>query len=68
MLFALGVIVGFLVCMLINTVLRAAGTLKIDRSNPDKDQYLFEIKDLDSLAKKKKIVLKIDNKADLSQK
>lgn len=48
---------------------RTSGTLKIDRSDPEKDRYRFEINDdLDSLITKKKIVLKIDNHADLSQK
>lgn len=48
---------------------RTSGTLKIDRSDPEKDRYRFEITDdLDSLITKKKIVLKIDNNADLSQK
>ena len=66
--FALGVFIGFLVAALVSTCYRAAGILKIDHSDPEKDQYLFEIGDLDGLSKKTKIVLKIDNKADLSQK
>ena len=43
------------------------GTLKIDHSNPEKDVYLFEIGDIDSLRKKKRIILKVDNNAVLSQ-
>lgn len=48
----------------------ASGTLQIDHSNPEKDIYRIVIdqNDLDKLASKKKIVLKIDNNADLSQK
>ena len=42
------------------------GTLKIDRSNPAKDLYRFDIDNLDALSNKKRIVLKVDNKADLS--
>nr|DAJ97382.1 MAG TPA: Protein of unknown function (DUF2897) [Herelleviridae sp.] len=45
-----------------------AGVLKIDRFNPEKDLYRFEIDDLDSIAGKKHIVLKIEDYADLSQK
>lgn len=45
---------------------RTCGTLKIDHSNPEKDVYRFDVDDLDSLAKKKRIVLKVDNNADLS--
>lgn len=47
---------------------RTNGTLKIDHSNPEKDIYRIEIDDLDSLNKKKRIVLKVDHNADLSQK
>lgn len=63
-------IVGFVVGLLMNVVNRLlerpAGVLKIDRSNPEKDVYRFEIDDLDSLRKKKRIVLKIDNGAAIS--
>jgi uncharacterized membrane-anchored protein YhcB (DUF1043 family) len=47
---------------------RSAGTLKIDHSNPNKDVYRFEIDNLDALSTKKRITLKVDNEADLSQK
>ncbi len=43
------------------------GTIKIDRSNPEKDVYRLEIDDLDNLSKKKRVILKIDPNADLSQ-
>lgn len=67
--FILGTIVGSLVVTSVCTWRTAAGTLKIDHSNPEKDQYLFVINgELDQLSKKKKIVLKVDNNADLSQK
>ena len=46
---------------------KSTGTLKIDHSNPEKDLYRFEIDDLDKLSSKKRIILSIDNKADLSQ-
>ena len=44
----------------------ASGTLKIDRTNPKKDIYRLYIDDLDTVAKKKRIVLDIDANADLS--
>lgn len=44
------------------------GTLRIDHSDPEKDIYRFEIDDLDALSKKKKVILAVDNDADLSQK
>lgn len=64
-----GFVVSFATIMLINR--RAAhGTLKIDRRNPNKDEYLFVIndKDLERLHTKKKLILYIDPNADLSQK
>lgn len=53
---------------LFSDLLRAQGTLRIDHSNPEKDVYLFEINSLDTISKKKRIVLKIDHNANLSQK
>lgn len=53
---------------LFSDLLRAQGTLRIDHSNPEKDVYLFEIDSLDTISKKKRIVLKIDHNANLSQK
>lgn len=65
--FVVGFVVGLLMMNVINRLLeRPAGVLKIDRSNPEKDVYRFEIDDLDSLHKKKRIVLKIDNDAAIS--
>lgn len=49
-------------------IINKVGTLKIDHSDPEKDIYRIDIKDLDKLSKKKLIILKIDNNADLSQK
>ena len=67
-LFLIGVFVGMSFMYLINRLERTYGTLKMDLSNPDKDKYLFDIDNLDVLKKKKKIVLRIDPNADLSQK
>ena len=61
-----GFVVGLLMDVIVRLLERPAGVLKIDRSNPEKDVYRFEIDDLDSLHKKKRIVLKIDNDAAIS--
>ena len=63
--FAIGVFIGSITTSIIFYA-RSSGTLKIDRTNPEKDVYRFEIDDLDSLHKKKRIVLKIDNDAAIS--
>lgn len=67
--YLIGLILG---CILSNLVFfiryRCAGVLKIDHSNPEKDVYRFEIDKLDTLSKRHRIILKIDNNADLSQK
>lgn len=43
------------------------GTIKIDKSNPEKDLYQLEIKELDKLSKKKRIVLRVTTRSKLSQ-
>lgn len=63
-----GLITGALLTCILYKTRSTAGTLKIDHSDPNKDSYLFEIDDLDSLSRKKLVVLKIDNDARLSQK
>ena len=62
----LSFIVGSLISDIIYFSHITSGTLKIDHSNPDKDVYRFEIDKIDNLHKKKRIILKVDNKADLS--
>lgn len=67
------VLIGLLVGSIISNIIffiryRTVGTLRIDHSNPVKDVYRIEIDDLDGLIKKKHVVLKVDNNADLSQK
>lgn len=66
--FVLGFVLAILIDVVERLILKPHGTLRIDHSNPEKDVYRFEINDLDSLDKKKRIVLKIDHHADLSQK
>lgn len=63
-----GVFFGISISAFVIAVRGVAGTLRIDRSNPSKDIYRIDINDLDKLAKKSRIVLKVDNNADLSQK
>lgn len=68
-LYWLGMAIGCLVTNLIFLIrYHSAGTLRIDHSNPEKDVYRFEIDKLDRLSKKRRIVLKVDNNSDLSQK
>lgn len=63
-------ILGVATSVIINLIFfkRTYGTLRIDCSNPEKDLYLIEINDLEQLTKRKRITLKVDNHADLSQK
>lgn len=67
LLFLVGIIIGILIALL-TVLLSTSGTLRIDRSNPEKDLYRFDIDNLDELSRRKRIVLKVDNHADLSQK
>lgn len=62
--YLLGVVIGMLACKLFEEV---HGTLKIDRSNPKKDLYRLEVENLDDLAKKRKVRLKVDTKSKISQ-
>ncbi len=66
--FVLGVFIDTLATYVYNCVRSARGVLRIDHSNPQKDLYLFEIDDIEKLGKKKYVNLKIDHKANLSQK
>lgn len=66
-LFGAGVIFGAVIANVLRLVWTGFGTLKIDRSNPEKDLYMFEVNDIDSLPRKKRIVLKIVKTTNLSQ-
>lgn len=66
--FVVGVSIGSIIASIIFYVRSSSGTLRIDRTNPEKDVYRLEIDDLDKLSKKKHVILKIDSHADLSQK
>lgn len=65
---AIAFLLGILTDHLIGKLQKAYGVLKIDRYHSDKELYRFEIDNLDELVKKKFIVLRVDNDADLSQK
>ena len=60
--FILGFVLGWLYPR------KTVGILKIDRSDPKKARYQFEIPDLNILDKKTEISLRVDHDADLSQK
>ena len=63
-----GAIFGAIGASILHHSKLAFGTLKIDRTNPEKDIYRFDIKgDLVMLPKKKQIVMDIDPNADLTQ-
>ena len=48
--------------------LRKAGTLLIDRSNPEKDIFRFDVDNFDNLNKKKWVVLRVNGTANLTRK
>lgn len=67
-------ILKLVVCIIVSCIVsylywhrKASGTLYIDHTNPDKDIYRIAIDDLDKLSNKKRIVLRVDNDAHLSQ-
>lgn len=66
--FAISVMLHILLAVLIRSLWPTVGVLRIDHSNPEKDVYRFDIENLDSLSCKNRIVLKVDNNADLSPK
>ena len=67
LLFLMGMGIGIALTSLLYITSGTFGTLEIARSDPGKDIYKLEVEDLDELSKKKRIMLKIDNHADLSQ-
>lgn len=66
--FMLGAVIGAIVANLMYMRDSGFGVLKVDKSNPEKDVYRFDIYDLDGLAKRKYVTLRVDKTADLSQK
>lgn len=64
---AVSFVVGILISVLFIDLRSGYGTLQIDHSDPEKDLYRIVITtDLDKLPKKKRVVLKIEDNADLS--
>lgn len=66
--FLIGLIIGAIVVSIFYRFRSSVGTLLIDHSNPEKDVYRLDVGDFDALSTKKRVLLKIDNAADLSQK
>lgn len=67
LIFIMGTVFGSIITNIIYLRERTYGTLRIDHSNPNKDIYRFEIDEIEKLSAKEKLVLKIDNSANLSQ-
>lgn len=63
---ALGLFIGSLVVLIYYRFVTISGVLQIDHSDPDKDIYQINLNSLDDLAKKKRVVLKVDNNAKLN--
>lgn len=57
---AAGITVGSVITTVIHFLHKPFGILKIDQSDSDKDVYRIEIKDLDILAKKRLVFLKVE--------
>ena len=63
-----GIIIGLLLAnLMIWNPWTATGVLRVDHSDPEKDSYLFEVDDIDKLDNKRRMIIKIDHKADLSR-
>lgn len=64
-----GILVGIIASYIFQVVQTAYGTLRIDHTDPEKDLYRIDIDgNFDNISKEKRIILKVDNNADLSQK
>ena len=65
--FIAGVVAGVIATIIVYSIQTKHGTLRIDRSNPERDVFRFDIDDLDILTKKRRVILNIDKNANLSQ-
>ena len=64
-----GIAIGMFVSYVLLIGKTAYGTLRIDHTDPEKDLYRIDIDgNFDNISKEKRIVLKVDNDANLSQK
>lgn len=66
LMFIFGAIVSMLLMGLV-FLRTVVGTLKIDHDNPEKDVYRFDVTDIDALAKRKYIMLKVESNSHFSQ-
>lgn len=66
----IGAVVGFLTAFIFTRVLGTShGVLRIDLSDPEKDVFRLELNDdLEKLATRKRVLLKVVKKFDLSHK
>lgn len=63
-----GSALGSLITSAIYLLRTTTGTIRIDRSNPAKDLYRFDLNGpIDTLFKKDRVIFKVDHHADLSQ-
>lgn len=63
-----GFIFGWAVTRFVFFMRCGYGTIRIDLRDPKKDRYRLDISNLEELSKRKRVILKVDNNADLSQK
>ena len=55
-----GVLVGAVADRIIFSTRRTFGTLKVDKTNPEKEMYSIEFDNLDCLSNKKRVILKVE--------
>lgn len=67
LIFSLGIIIGSIMTRLILQVSSAKAVLRIDHSNPEKDIYRLDLDNVCS-TNKKILLLKIDHRADFTNK
>ena len=63
----LGAVISYILTCTFWHIRSAKGTLKIDRSNPQKDVYRLVVDNLEELSTKKIAILVIDNNAKLDK-
>ena len=65
----IGVLLGIVIANVFHFRRTTFGTLRIDNTNPEKTIYRIDLDcQLDLVSRKKRVMLKIDNDADLSRK
>lgn len=63
-----GIIFGAIMTRIFSFCHTTCGTLKIDRTNPEKDVYRFDVgSNFENLHTKKRVIFKVDPNADFSQ-